>query len=378
MLPLWFFFSTLASAIVVSGPSGPWPVSHHVVELTDESRWDPYAPETSRHKRRILTSFFVPVDVDPKKCEFEKVDYLPPATAETYGKMVESMGLPNTTLQGLELEFCKASSKKQLSWPVVIFSPGFSSSRLLSSAQAQSLASHGNVVITIDHPYEAIVVEFPDGEVVRGFTPDEAGGEKTEKAFKVRVQDVSFLIDQISAPSKSGRNIDGKLDTSKIFMYGHSLGGATSAQVALDDDRILGGLDFDGQLFGSVKEVGLDKPFFLVGEQTLENGTTYFGDFIEKVRGPKMLITIDGTKHLTFFDAPLLLSLRDNLPPELKPVIAAALGTIDGKRAASILDDILLAVTSFVFKRRAKSLCKIEDGIAEVVLMERDLKKPCK
>ena len=172
--------------------------------------------------------------------------------------------------------------------------------------------------------------------------------------------------------------MDGKLDHRKLFSDVHSLDGATSAQVALDHDRILGGLNFDGQLFGSVKEVGLDKPFFIVGEQTLENGTTYFGDFIEKVRGPKMLITIDGTKHLTFFDAPLLLSLRDNLPPELKPVIAAALGTIDGKRAASILDDILLAVTSFVFKRRAKSLCKIEDGIAEVVLMERDLKKPCK
>ncbi|KAJ4262926.1 hypothetical protein NW762_006539 [Fusarium torreyae] len=378
MLPLLLFFSTLAHAIVVSGPSGPWPVSHHVVELTDESRWDPYAPETNPHKRRILTSFFVPVDVNQKKCEFEKIDYLTPATAKTYGKMVESMGLPNTILQGLELEFCKASSKKEPSWPVVIFSPGFSSSRLLSSAQAQSLASHGNVVITIDHPYEAIVVEFPDGDVVYGFTPDEAGGERTEKAFKVRVQDVSFLIDLISASSKLGGNIDAKLDTSKIFVYGHSLGGATSAQVALDDDRVLGGLDLDGQLFGSVKEVGLDKPFFLIGEETLANGTTYFGDFIDKVRGPKMLITIDGTKHLSFFDAPLLLSLRDDLPPELKPVIAGALGTIDGKRVASILDRILEAVTSFVFKGRANFLCKIEDKISEVVLMKRDLKKACK
>ncbi|KAF4960306.1 hypothetical protein FSARC_10503 [Fusarium sarcochroum] len=77
-------------------------------------------------------------------------------------------------------------------------------------------------------------------------------------------------------------NIDVKLDTKKIFVYGHSLGGATSAQVAFDDDRVLGGLNFNGTLFGSVKEVGLDKPFFLVGAEAPENPTSYFGGFIDK------------------------------------------------------------------------------------------------
>lgn len=31
---------------------------------------------------------------------------------------------------------------------------------------AQSLASEGYVVVTIDHPYDADVVEFPDGSYV--------------------------------------------------------------------------------------------------------------------------------------------------------------------------------------------------------------------
>lgn len=396
MLETLFFFSTLAHAIVVSGPSGPWPVSHHVVELTDESRWDPYAPENCQHKRRILTSFFIPVYVDQQECEIEKIDYLPPRTAEAYGKLANSMGLSNTIFQGFELEFCKASSKEQLPRPVVIFSPGFSGSRLLSAAQAQSLASQGNVVITIDHPYEATIVEFPDGTVVDGANADEAGNGTTEKAVKVgkivslsslptnsetvrqvRSQDVSFLIDQISAPSKLGDNIDGKLDTKKIFLYGHSLGGATSAQVAFDDDRVLGGLDLDGALFGSVKEAGLDKPFFLIGAEAPQNTTSYFGGFMDKVRGPKMLITIDETKHLTFFDLPLLLSLRNDVPPDLEIMIAGLLGTMDGKRAASVVDSILGAVTSFLFEGKARSLCKVEDKISEAVLVERDLKTAC-
>ena len=124
MLVLFLLFSTIAHAIVVSGPSGPWPVSHKVLELTDESRWDPYAPGNSPHKRRILTSIFVPIHVGQRKCEVDKIDYLPPKTLETYGKVANGLGLPNNTFQGFELEFCRASSKKQLPHPVVIFSPG--------------------------------------------------------------------------------------------------------------------------------------------------------------------------------------------------------------------------------------------------------------
>ncbi|KAF4988831.1 hypothetical protein FDECE_14905 [Fusarium decemcellulare] len=393
MLALLFFFSTLAHAIVVSGPSGPWPVSHQVVELTDESRWDPYAPEDNQHKRRILASFFIPVHEDQQECEVDKIDYLPPKTAETWAKVASDVGLPSNTFEGFELAFCKPTSKKQPRYPVVIASPGFSASRLLVSAQAQSLASQGNVVITVDHPYEATIVEFPDGEVVYGATADEINPESAQKAVKVckpeplpfqpangpairqvRSQDISFLIDQISAPSKIGDNIDGKLDTKNIFLYGHSLGGATSAQVASIDDRVLGGLDFDGALVGPVEETGLDKPFFIVGAVSTENATSYYQDFMKKVGSPKMLTIINGTKHMTFSDLPLLLSLRDDVPPDSKPVIEIVLGTIDGKRAAIVVNKILGAVTSFLFKKNAGPLCKFEDEVPEAGLVERDLK----
>lgn len=186
MLMLFFLLLAVAHAIVVLGPSGPWNVSHHVVELTDESRWDPYAPENSPHKRRILTSFFLPVHEDQQECEVDRIDYMPPKSLETYTNVAKALGLPNNTFQGLELGFCKASSKKQLAHPVVIFSPGFSSSRLFSSAQAQSLASQGYVVITVDHPYEATIVEFPDGTAIYGVTSAAIDDETAEKAVGVR------------------------------------------------------------------------------------------------------------------------------------------------------------------------------------------------
>jgi hypothetical protein len=40
---------------------------------------------------------------------------------------------------------------------------------------ARSLASYGNIVVLIDHPYDPPVVEFPDGKIIKGGNiPDDA------------------------------------------------------------------------------------------------------------------------------------------------------------------------------------------------------------
>ncbi|KAM0421244.1 hypothetical protein ACHAPT_010966 [Fusarium lateritium] len=385
MLALLFLFLTVAHAIVVSGPSGPWGVSHQVVALTDESRWDPYAPEDSQHKRRILTSLFLPTQKG-QKCQTEKIDYLLPKTLEGVAK---GLGLPKTIFEGLELEFCKSSSKKRAHLPIVIFSPGFSGPRVIYSAEAQSLASQGYVVITVDHPYDGAVVEFPDGTVVYGASASEITDEKAEEGVRVcnpcpspldfdshiqvRNQDISFLIDQIQDPSSLGGIFHG-FNTSKIFVYGHSLGGATSAMVAFNDSRVLGGLDLDGKLYGPVTEGRLEKPFFVVGADSTEYAREYFEGVMGTVDAAKMFLTINGSKHMSYSDMPLVFSLLDFTAPGLE----ASIGTIDGKRIASIVDNILGAVARFLFEGKTRSLCQLEDGIEEVVVVKRDLKKGCR
>src|SRR5688500_16055432 len=51
--------------------------------------------------------------------------------------------------------------------PVVVFTPGFGGNRELGTALVEDLASHGYVVVTVGHTYEAGQVEFPDGRVER-------------------------------------------------------------------------------------------------------------------------------------------------------------------------------------------------------------------
>lgn len=191
ILILVFIFSAIASCNVVRGPSGIHPVAYTVEALTDEARWDPLAPAGEPHKRRIVVSTFSPLDdIDGESQPGEPIPYLPHATATMYKVILESLELPNYLFDGFELQFHQSTSQKINSssseYPVIIFSPGFATSRLLSSAQAQSLASHGFTVITVDHPYDATVVEFPNGEVVYGYNISDFSDDLAETLVEVR------------------------------------------------------------------------------------------------------------------------------------------------------------------------------------------------
>lgn len=168
----WFvvaLFAVRLQAVIIPGPPGPYPVSYEVLDLTDESRWDIYAPANNTHKRRIIVSSYTPIGKE--ECVPTELAYMPPQTTIEYGKYAADNGLPNDIFEDIQLEFCQLSKCKQNdkpTFPLVLFSPGLSASRLLYSNQARALASYGFVVVTVDHPYDATFVEFPDGTYVYG------------------------------------------------------------------------------------------------------------------------------------------------------------------------------------------------------------------
>lgn len=181
--------SALASAVgalLLPNPDGPYPVAMRVQALTDNDRVDPYSNSTD--KRQVLLSVFWPID-KTKECSPEIVPYMPPATAQAYGQWAASNGLSNDTFAQFELEVCgikavKGCPVKSSRYPLVLFSPGSGNSRLLYSAMAKSLDSYGYVVVTVDHPYDANIVEFPDGTIVLGADIPETD-ESLEKATLV-------------------------------------------------------------------------------------------------------------------------------------------------------------------------------------------------
>ncbi|KAI9043626.1 uncharacterized protein KD926_003396 [Aspergillus affinis] len=200
----------------------------------------------------------------------------------------------------------------------------------------------GYVVVTVDHPYDANIVEFPDGRVIHG-RDSPVDIPAREMASQVRSEDLSFVVSQFQdAPSRS-RLIDGlpgTIDFSGIVVWGHSLGGAAAAQMMLRDDRIHAGANLDGRLSDPVLRTGLSKPFLLFGKTSGECKGPTWTQFWEVLRDLKVELTIAGATHQSFIDYPLLVEAL-HLPGHHRSLLEPAIGPIAGIKMQKILADIL-------------------------------------
>ena len=171
--------SIASAAVLVPEPTGPYDVAMKVQEVTDWSRpQDPLDNKPQPRGRRLLLSVFLPIDRHNKNqsCTRITIPYMTPLVAADYGAQAGAYGLPTDTYSQFNLQFCDLSNIspcndkgcRRREFPVILFTPGLEESRLLYGAGARSLASQGYIVITIDHPYEAPHVEFPDGTVIVG------------------------------------------------------------------------------------------------------------------------------------------------------------------------------------------------------------------
>ena len=165
------FILGAAAGVLVPSPPGPYSVAFKSFELEDPSRIDPFAPKANT-TRRFMASAYLPIDAK-YDCKRQVVPYMPPKTADVYGKQAKDLGLPQDIITKFEMEFCdissldlkKTESEMKPDFPVAVFSPGYGGSRYAYGALARAAASLGYIVITVDHTYEADIVEFPDGSV---------------------------------------------------------------------------------------------------------------------------------------------------------------------------------------------------------------------
>ncbi|EWG54759.1 hypothetical protein FVEG_17388 [Fusarium verticillioides 7600] len=140
-------------------------------------------------------------------------------------------------------------------------------------------------------------------------------------------------------------------ETESIFVSGQSLGGVTAVPALIGDDRILGGINLDCDILGPVVETGLGKPLFLIGRpNSRERGLSW------SQRGLGMMLQVYGTMRQSFIDAPLLMSLRD-VPENFNAKVEAALSTTDGRRMASLVIQLTVAILEYVFDGAEYRLC---------------------
>ena len=254
-------------------PTGPFAVGRAIYDWTDDAHADTLAPLPA--KRELLVWIWYPAAGQSGATD----DYVPAQIRAAAPPLGGPLGLVTRDLAKVHGHSIGNAdvSPQQRSYPVVIMRTGASAETSRYTTLAADLASHGYIVVGFDAPYRTWAVVFPDGRVMRR-TP-ENNPERCEdvpaqqEACASRIitawtADMSFVLDRLDQLNRSdGSKFTGRLDMTRVGAFGHSFGGAQSAQFCHDDSRCKAGIDIDGQPFGNVVQEGLHQPFmFLMGD----------------------------------------------------------------------------------------------------------------
>ncbi|MGY0232105.1 alpha/beta hydrolase family protein [Longispora urticae] len=315
--------------LVLPAPTGPERVGTVSLHLVDRSRPDPWVPtETARE---LMVQVWYPArDVRGHP----RAPWVTPGVGAVLNPPGSPVALPVTHAH-------TGAPVDRGRHPVIVYSPGMGQERTSSTALVEDLASRGYVVVTIDHPHDAKVVEFPGGRLARQALPvptDPADMDRiVAKALAVRVTDTRFTLDRLAALDRGHnpdeerrplpRGLAGALDLSRVGMVGHSLGGAAAAQTMAEDPRVKVGADLDGTVSGTVVEGGLDRPFLLLGAPGDDPSWTALWS---RLRGPRHRLELARSGHMSFTDYQVL------LPQARVPDLEPSLGTIDGDRSIAV------------------------------------------
>jgi dienelactone hydrolase len=190
-------------------------------------------------------------------------------------------------------------------YPVVLLSPGNATNVEFYSALAEDVASHGYVVIGMDHSYQVAAVAI-DGEVAvyAGDPPLGLAADVTSSRIDQRVADIAFVLDTLAQGGPGLELLAGHLDLSRIGVMGHSNGGVAAA-VACADIRIDACLNIDGQLAGGPFSAQPDpaaptKPFmYLTKESALHPS---LAALFETAGQDTFRVVLPGAAHDEFAD----------------------------------------------------------------------------
>jgi predicted dienelactone hydrolase len=270
-------------AVTLPAPTGPYAVGRAIYDWTDDANLDTLAPVPGT-KRELLVWIWYPSAAGQSAA---MDDYVPRQMREAAGFFGGPMGLVTRGISKVHGHSTRNSdvSPRERSYPVAIMRAGASAEIWKYSTLAEDLASHGYIVVGFDAPYRTNAVVFPDGRVRRR-TPEnnaelcEGQAPAQQEICVSRVMtawtyDIGFVLDRLERlnGSDSSGKFTGRLDMTRVGVFGHSFGGATAAQFCHDDSRCKAGIDVDGAPFGSVVREGMDKPFlFLLSDHSHESG----------------------------------------------------------------------------------------------------------
>ena len=213
-------------------PSGPFTVGRRTIELTDASRRGWVVGDDG--PRRLVVDVWYPASRPGKR----RVPYISSRVLDAVCKEFRMPRFPFRHVAAVCMAATDEAPLLEHEWPVVLFSHALSGVRGQNSALLQELASHGHVVLTADHPYDAILTAFEDGAIAPmrfmshvppTLSPTELLAFRLQCA-QVRADDLAFVLDAVLADKSFHRGA--LTPTTRAHVIGHSCGGGAAVLFA--------------------------------------------------------------------------------------------------------------------------------------------------
>ncbi|QKW18295.1 hypothetical protein HUT16_03755 [Kitasatospora sp. NA04385] len=324
-------------APVFPAPSGPFAVGTRVVQWTDPDRPETFTADPD-DRRTVVVQLWYPAAPGPAGAP--RAPYLGRTEQEARtvaGALAGGAGLPGFLFDDAARARSRAVAGAPVAggggrFPVVLFSPGSGGARTQNTAWAEELASRGYLVAALDHPYDSAAVLLDDGRTVRSATSSTGDRDRDEELAAdwtaVRAADLRFVLTRLEGLDHDAADpLAGRLDTGRTAAAGHSMGGAAALQAARQDARIAAVVDLDGFPHGPAAPALHQPVLALTQAVTPDTDPRYLPRLTEALAADTATtyrLTVPGTAHLSFTDAPLY------LPPV--PSLVGSLGRTGAPR----------------------------------------------
>jgi dienelactone hydrolase len=287
--------AALAKYATTSSPgvTGPNRVGTREVEMVDATRDDPYAADGS--PRDLLVRFWYPAQSNTK-CE--PAEYVSPKVWNRFSQLIGGR-LPAVTTQS-----CLDAPVLDGAHPVVVFTPGFTGTFTDYTFLFEDLASRGYIIASVSHTYETTAVQFPDGRFVESVLGSYLGGslrgDAATMAFAVgvRLGDLEFVLNELNHLNAAAEGpFSGKLDTTRIALAGHSMGGATALLGVEQDTRFRAGIIIDGDMTNALS-APTQTPVMIMG-MGRQQWSAEERRLWAELRGGRFAVNFAGAVHMT-------------------------------------------------------------------------------
>lgn len=246
-------------------------------------------------------------------------------------KVSNLMGYPSWFLSHTGYTSSHANSAVPVApgtFPVVVYSHGWTGFRTNAVYQIESLVSNGFIVVAIDHTYVAATTRFPDDEVV-SYDPaaladptevgEEAFVESTETLLGVLTDDIVTVVNALEAgPNGPFGDLASSFDTTRLGVYGNEAGGGAAITFCLEDERcdaVLGLDPWVEPIPDRALAISATRPSLYMRSddwQGSDNDAILRG-IAERSTATTYWVGVDGTTETDFLSMPLLSPIASRL-----------------------------------------------------------------